>query len=390
MNINKDNYESWFLDYHEGALTAEKVAELFLFLEKYPEFKSEFESFELITLSSSNEVYSLKDSLKKNTITSENYNDYLIAELEGDLKLQERVALKIFMDAHPELEKEKLLFSKTILQKEFVGYPAKEQLKKPAIATNRGYAVWMAAAAMILLLIAVYLMQPPEKQQVAVKKENRLQKTESNNMPESSNSPINLSETTSNNSKVENFAANSDTSSNKLQEVRNETNKNFASNVVKSKVHVKHSKKVKQINPENIFSSTNEELAMITSPRLESSLIINEEEKEPVKTNFQNTTIPLPPQKCSFNPLQLFEDVKTAAADKVNHITGDEILYPPAKPNQFNDEKLPFKSRMIKLLAWTIKKVSNDNVKLKTDFDFDGNLASYELSAGKFKVEKNF
>jgi hypothetical protein len=223
-----------------------------------------------------------------------------------------------------------------------------------------------------------------------VQKENELKNMESNALTESNNSPINLSETTINNSKVENITANSDASSNKFQETKNETNKNFASNDVKSKAKVKHPENVKTFKSENVFSNTNEELAMITSPRLESSLIINEEEKEPVKTNVQNLTIPLPTKKNSFNPLQLFDNVKTAAADKVNRVAGDEVLYSSAKPNQFNDEKLPFKSRMIKLLAWTIKKVSNDNVKLKTDFDFDGNLAAYELSAGKFKVEKDF
>lgn len=395
MNINKNNYESWFLDYHEGTLSAEGVAELFLFLEKYPEFKNEFESFAQITLPSSEEVFSSKDSLKKNTITVENYNEYLIAELEGDLNLQEQVALKTFVNVHPELEKEKLLFSKTILQREVVAYPAKAELKKHVLVARKNNfpTLWLAAAAIILLLIGVYFIQSPEKPQVAQQQENNLPKTSNNNVVTKNNSR----KTIDNVSEEKNVTASLDTHLLQLMDKSSllpeeiKPDKEIASHVSKSKTHLRHRKKEKQIIiPENPNVNNNAELAMVSSPRLESSLIISPVEVAPEKVAAPFVSSPVISTKRSFNPLQLFDDVKTAAADKVNRVTGDEILYSSAKPNQFKDEKLPFKSRMIKLLAWTIKKISNDNVKLKTDFDFDGNLASYELSAGKFKVEKNF
>ena len=50
MTINKHNYEAYFLDYHEGNLTPQEVADLLLFVEQHPELKDEFESFENVTL----------------------------------------------------------------------------------------------------------------------------------------------------------------------------------------------------------------------------------------------------------------------------------------------------------------------------------------------------
>ena len=57
MNITKTNYESWFLDYYEGNLSAIQVAELFLFLQQNNELQNEFESFNPINIASTEYVY---------------------------------------------------------------------------------------------------------------------------------------------------------------------------------------------------------------------------------------------------------------------------------------------------------------------------------------------
>ena len=62
--INKNNYEAFFLDYYEGNLTTEQVAELLLFIEQHPEHKEEFESFENISLVPEKNSFSVKSSLK--------------------------------------------------------------------------------------------------------------------------------------------------------------------------------------------------------------------------------------------------------------------------------------------------------------------------------------
>lgn len=50
MNINSHNYEAFFLDYHEGNLSPQQVADLLLFLEQHPGLKQDFDSFENIRL----------------------------------------------------------------------------------------------------------------------------------------------------------------------------------------------------------------------------------------------------------------------------------------------------------------------------------------------------
>lgn len=385
MNINKSNYESWFLDYYEGTLAAEKVAELFLFLEQYPEFKNEFESFAQIKLPKTEEVFSFKDSLKKNTITATNYNDYLIADLEGDLNLQERVALKSFMASHPELEKEKLLFSKTILQKEGVNYPAKDELKKPVIVTHKKNTsiLWVAAAAMILLLIGVYFIQRPEKAQVAEKENNSLQ--ESVGEKEKS-----LQSTNDKQLSLENIAPKIENALNKSLETASLSHSGENRSEVNKRASNHHKKIKHEIVPEISSRENNSELAMIRAEKIEPQLVLNVSEEMPAKTSIQKTSDPIIPAKRSLNPLQLLDNAKTVAANKINSATDEEIFYPVSKSSPVAEQRLPLKSRMLKLFAWTVNKVTDDRVILNTDFYVDGNLAAYQLTAGKLKIEKDF
>ena len=112
MNINKSNYESWFLDYYEGNLSALQVAELFLFIEQNSSFKTEFELFYPVKLTSSkDEIFETKEELKRNVITISNIDYYLIGELENELNLQEKIKLKDFRKLHPELEKDRSLYN---------------------------------------------------------------------------------------------------------------------------------------------------------------------------------------------------------------------------------------------------------------------------------------
>jgi hypothetical protein len=116
MNININNYEAYFLDYHEGNLSPQQVADLFLFLSQHPEFKKEFENFEQIVLEDfSTPVFKNKDHLKKN-ITAENREEYFIRAVEGTLDTTELTLLTTFLKAYPEFLTEFNLFQKTKLQ----------------------------------------------------------------------------------------------------------------------------------------------------------------------------------------------------------------------------------------------------------------------------------
>ena len=106
MNINKNNYEAYFLDYHEGNLSPQEVADLFLFLAEHPELKKELDDFENVTLADfQTPVFENKESLKKN-ITPDNREDYFIRAIEGNLDANEIILLQTFLTKNPEFLKE--------------------------------------------------------------------------------------------------------------------------------------------------------------------------------------------------------------------------------------------------------------------------------------------
>ena len=141
MKINRNNYEIWFLDFYEGHLTKEQVDELMIFLGQHYDLKEEFNRFENILLPSiNNVVFDEKDSLKKSVIICEgninenNYIDYFIREVEGDLTNEEAIALDKFIKINTFLKKELELFKKTkIFPDQTITFPLKENIKKKEI-----------------------------------------------------------------------------------------------------------------------------------------------------------------------------------------------------------------------------------------------------------------
>jgi hypothetical protein len=137
MNINKNNYEAYFLDYHEGNLSPQEVADLFLFLSLHSELKKEFDNFENIILEDfSLPVFEDKDRLKKN-ITADNREQYFIRAIEGTLEPAEQVLLEQFLKTYPQFLREFQLFQKTKIQSDpSIVFENKSLLKQPASVTD--------------------------------------------------------------------------------------------------------------------------------------------------------------------------------------------------------------------------------------------------------------
>lgn len=67
--INSSNYDDFFIGWHEGTLREDEKAEVTLFLEKNPDFQSEFELFGAIKLQPDESiVFPDKESLKKRSV----------------------------------------------------------------------------------------------------------------------------------------------------------------------------------------------------------------------------------------------------------------------------------------------------------------------------------
>lgn len=115
MNINKHNYEAFFLDHHEGNLTPQEVAELLLFVEQHPELKEEFESFENFTLEDFSSFHFADKANLKKEITEQNREEYFIRAVDGALNTAETELLNNYIKQHPQFIAELELFKKTKL-----------------------------------------------------------------------------------------------------------------------------------------------------------------------------------------------------------------------------------------------------------------------------------
>ncbi len=130
MNINTTNYESWFLDYFEGNLSATRVAELFLFLEQHPELKEEFQCVErngLAEIKNETDYFPDKNELKKSeTPSDKNIDEWLIAEMEGDLNAEAQLKLENFLARNTTYYRYREFFRKIRLSAdEVVEFPQK-------------------------------------------------------------------------------------------------------------------------------------------------------------------------------------------------------------------------------------------------------------------------
>lgn len=169
ININRNNYEEYFLDFMEGNLTPSDENLLMLFLERNPDLKEELDSFENELIPAGEVRFENKEMLKKTGILSEitnnNFDDLCVARLEGDL---EEVAIMEFdklIEDNPQKQKEYKLYclTKTYPQKNIV-YPNKNNLKKKRAyrVGSRIYTV-ISVAATVIILMAVYLFMPKQK-----------------------------------------------------------------------------------------------------------------------------------------------------------------------------------------------------------------------------------
>lgn len=166
MKISRKNYEAYFLDYRENNLKPDQVAELLIFLEQNPDLKDEFESFETIQLTPEQNIrFVQKDSLKKKEmiptdhINRSNYEEFMVAGLEGDLSENDRVELKAFTELNPPAKLEYNIFRKTFLKPDLsIQFENKEKLKKIGwfVLYRKPVYYSVAVAATIILLLGVY------------------------------------------------------------------------------------------------------------------------------------------------------------------------------------------------------------------------------------------
>jgi len=166
MSINKNNYEEYFLDYHEGRLSTEEIAELMIFLVQNPLLDDEINAFNKNATFESEQIYfNFKDRLKQipnqnNGINDENFEINCIANLEGDLDAEKTILFNQYLQVNLEKTKVVELFKKTKINPDLqIKFSNKELLKRFIIKKSnklRSLYPTISVAATILLFVIIF------------------------------------------------------------------------------------------------------------------------------------------------------------------------------------------------------------------------------------------
>ena len=157
MNINRSNYEIYFLDYLDGNLPESQVDDFLDFLKNNPDLNEELKLVSSIKLSVDEPVFQNKEALLKNEMTGSSIFDYQsIAYLEDDLAEDDKTSF-LHQITNDNAKGEQFdLFLKTKLQPDYdIIFSNKEKLHKKRVAAV--FLLWGSrAAAVVVLLLGIW------------------------------------------------------------------------------------------------------------------------------------------------------------------------------------------------------------------------------------------
>jgi hypothetical protein len=157
MKINRNNYESFFIDYLEGNLNEKLVDDFIEFLQQNPDLKEELSLFETVSIGQEEVTFNKKELLFKEKYDAENeFNQAAIASVEGEISASEKTEFENYLSAHPEKQKEAELFSLTKLQPDqSIVFGWKNKLYRRS--AGKTILMWTTrAAAVIIFALTVY------------------------------------------------------------------------------------------------------------------------------------------------------------------------------------------------------------------------------------------
>lgn len=196
MQINRTNYENFFLLYVDGELSAAEMQAVERFALENSDLGSELDAL-LETKLSSEDSFGFMDKeilyrTASNSINEINYEEQFLLFIDQELTETENEQTKAFLVAHPELQANFEWLQATKLPQETISFGDKSVLyqKEERKPVAMGWWRMAVAAAMIGLMVLVWNLLPSGKQidplvntgktTVAPTKNNQLQLNEAN------------------------------------------------------------------------------------------------------------------------------------------------------------------------------------------------------------------
>src|SRR5690349_7860714 len=165
MNIDRHNYEEYFLLYIDNELTVDQKKQVELFVQENPDLEEELVMLKQSRLIPDESiVFDKKHLMMKeenathaaNTsfINLNNYEQWLIMYVDDELNTEERMAVEKFAAIHSHVREELAIFLQTKLQAEEIAFPNKEILYKREKSVRVISMQWWKVAVAAILIIS--------------------------------------------------------------------------------------------------------------------------------------------------------------------------------------------------------------------------------------------
>jgi hypothetical protein len=163
MNINRNNYESFFLMYVDNELSAGERAEVEAFVTENPDLKAELDMLREVVLTPEPELrFNNKQALLKgnplNPVNELNYEEYFVLYADDELTIEEKQFVEEFVYKNPRYQHEfELILEAKLVADKTVVYPDKQSLYRTEKDRRVVYLRWqkIAAAAVVAGLMLV-------------------------------------------------------------------------------------------------------------------------------------------------------------------------------------------------------------------------------------------
>jgi hypothetical protein len=157
MNINRHNYEEYFILYLDNELGSDDRRMVETFVLQHPDLKEELDHLLQFKMSPDHEIlFPCKEELIKingeTPVTLSNYDEWLVLYTDHELTTDQKNNVELFMEANPSVKKELALLMKAKLQPEQIVFPNKQSLYRKEEKVSVIPVRWLRAAAAILIL----------------------------------------------------------------------------------------------------------------------------------------------------------------------------------------------------------------------------------------------
>ena len=165
MNINRNNYEEFFLLYADGELSAQEQQAVELFIKDNPDVANELDMLMQTKLNDDRIVFTDKNSLYKTNdaeLNLNNYEEQFLLYIDNELTDAGKNKVETFVLQHPQMQENFILLKQTKLEPETVIFPDKKSLyrKEEKTVIYFSFSRMAVAAAFIGLLFLVWTVIP--------------------------------------------------------------------------------------------------------------------------------------------------------------------------------------------------------------------------------------